>query len=165
MAVVPPRCPVPPEQLPINQYQDARDSWFYRWASGTVRAYVQPLVILWCLSWVVTGPMAAASFAPAKAPANFVLWASAGAMVLPLLALAQLYTGWVHVGQRLRDKSVPYEESGWYDGQIWIKPEETLNRDRLLVEYQVKPLLRRMQKTFGILLGILGCLLLGAQLA
>ncbi len=156
MAASPPRCPVPPEQLPINQYQDMRDSWFYRWASQTPWAYTKPLIILWCLSWAISGPMAAASFAPAKHPWDFGLWAAAGALVLPLLALVQLYTGWIHVGQRLRQEAVPYEESGWYDGQIWTKPEDILNRDRLLVEYQVQPVLRRMQKTFAILILLMG---------
>ena len=28
------------------------------------------------------------------------------------------------------EATVPYEESGWYDGQIWIKPPEILLQDR-----------------------------------
>ena len=30
------------------------------------------------------------------------------------------------------EATVPYEESGWYDGQIWIKPPEILLQDRLI---------------------------------
>jgi hypothetical protein len=164
MAVTPSRCPVPPEQVPINEYQNMRDSWFYSWGSRTLQGYVKPLVVLWCLSWVVTGPMAAASFAPAKAPLPFGFWAATGALILPTLALAQLYTGWCHVGRRLGQAAVPYEESGWYDGQVWTKPEDVLNRDRLLRDYQVQPILRRIQKTFGILLGALLVLLAGTQI-
>ena len=29
------------------------------------------------------------------------------------------------------EATVPYEESGWYDGQVWIKPPEILIQDRL----------------------------------
>ena len=148
------RCPVPPEQLPINQYQDMSQSWFYRWGSCELWPYLKPLIILWSISWLVTGPVAAASFSPNKYPIDFVMWASAGALVLPTLALIQLYIGWLHVGQRLEQKELFYEESGWYDGQVWLKPEEVLNRDCLIMTYEVQPILRRVRKTIGILVAI-----------
>jgi hypothetical protein len=72
-----------------------------------------------------------------------------GALVLPTLVLLQLYVGWSHVGGRLRQTTVPYEESGWYDGQLWVKPEEVSNRDRLIVDYQVQPVLQRIRRTLG----------------
>jgi hypothetical protein len=151
MTVIKSRCPVPPDQLPINQYEDMRDSWFYRWGSLRLVGFVKPVVVLWVLSWTVTGPMVGASYAPERYPLPFLLLAAAGALILPTLALAQLYVGWLHVGQRLQQPAVPYEESGWYDGQIWQKPEDVLNRDRLIMDYQVKPILQRVKNTVGIL--------------
>lgn len=149
------RCPVPVEQQPINEYQDMRESWYYSWGSRDLAGYLKPIVVLWLLSWLFAGPTAAASFHPAKEPLLFGLSAAMGAFTLPLLALIQLYIGWVHVGGRLRQPSVPYEESGWYDGQIWQKPEDIVSRDRLIVDYQVKPILQRIQKTFGAIAGLL----------
>jgi len=32
--------------------------------------------------------------------------------------------GWSYVGDRLLSAVIPYEESGWYDGQMWVKPPE-----------------------------------------
>ncbi|RZM82012.1 CGLD27 family protein [Leptolyngbya iicbica] len=148
------RCPVPPEQLPINQYEDMRDSWFYAWGSRDLGSYLKPIVILWLVSWAVTGPMVGASYAPGRYPLSFSLLAAAGACILPMLSLAQLYVGWFHIGQRLQQAAVPYEESGWYDGQTWFKPEEVLNRDRLIMDYQVKPILQRVRNTLALLLGI-----------
>ena len=52
--------------------------------------------------------------------------------------------------------TVPYEESGWYDGQLWVKPEEVSNRDRLIVDYQVLPVLRRIRRTIGAMAALLG---------
>lgn len=153
--VIKSRCPVPHEQLPINQYQDMSQSWFYSWGSCERWPYLRPLLILWCLSWMVAGPVAAASFPPEKYPFDFVIWASVGALVLPVFCLIQLYIGWLHIGQRLAQKEVPYEESGWYDGQIWLKPEDVLNRDLLIMAYQVQPILRRLRNTLSILV-ILG---------
>ncbi|MBW4458854.1 MAG: CGLD27 family protein [Nodosilinea sp. WJT8-NPBG4] len=145
------RCPVPAEQQPINEYQDVRESWFYGWGSRDLAGYLKPVVILWVVGWIVAGPMAAASFAPAKHPISFSLSGALGALVLPVLALIQLYVGWAHVGGRLRQTTVPYEESGWYDGQLWVKPEEVSNRDRLIVDYEVQPVLQRIRRTLGVM--------------
>lgn len=145
------RCPVPAEQQPLNEYQDVRESWFYSWGSRDLTGYLKPLIILWLVGWVVAGPMAAASFAPAKHPFPFGLSGALGAMVLPMLTLLQLYVGWAHVGGRLRQSTVPYEESGWYDGQLWVKPEEVSNRDRLIVDYEVQPVLQRIRRTLGVM--------------
>jgi Conserved in the green lineage and diatoms 27 len=148
---MPQRCPVPAEQQPINEYQDVRESWFYGWGSRDLADYLKPVVILWLVGWIVAGPMAAASFAPAKHPLYFSLSGALGALVLPVLALIQLYVGWAHVGGRLRQTTVPYEESGWYDGQLWVKPEEVSNRDRLIVDYEVQPVLQRIRRTLGVM--------------
>ena len=163
MPVTPSRCPVPAEQQPINEYQDMRESWFYSWGGRDRRGYLKPVIVLWCLGWVISGPMAAASFVPEKQPALFLLSAAMGAAVPLLLVLAQLYIGWSHVGGRLRQQAVPYEESGWYDGQIWVKPEDVFNRDRLIVDYQINPILQRIQKTFGVISGLLAAGLIAWQ--
>lgn len=34
------------------------------------------------------------------------------------------WKGWSYVGDRLLSAVVPYEETGWYDGQMWVKPPE-----------------------------------------
>jgi hypothetical protein len=145
-----PVCPVPWEQQPINEYQELRESWFFRWATLDIVGYLKPVVILWSLSWLVCGPVAATSFAPTKYPVQFVLFGTAGAMMLPILALLRLYLGWIYVRDRLTQPTVAYEESGWYDGQIWEKPDEVLQRDRLIVTYQIQSILKRLKITFGI---------------
>jgi hypothetical protein len=45
------------------------------------------------------------------------------------------------------EATVPYEESGWYDGQIWIKPPEVLIQDRLIGTYEIYPGLSRLHLT------------------
>lgn len=118
--------------------------------------YIKPIFVLWVLSWIVTGPVVGASYAPARYPLLFGILGAASSLILPVLALTQLYTGWLHIGQRLQQANVPYEESGWYDGQIWQKPEAILNRDRLIMNYQVKPVLQRVRNTlcFMVVVGL-----------
>jgi hypothetical protein len=144
-----PVCPVPTEQQPINEYQELKESWFFRWATLNLWAYLKPIFILWSVSWIVSGPVAAASFSLAKHPTQFLLLGAAGALVLPTLALLRLYLGWVYVRDRLFQPTVPYEESGWYDGQVWTKPDDVLQRDQLIVTYQIRSILKRLQLTFA----------------
>ena len=59
----------------------------------------------------------------------------------------RLYLGWSYVVKRLLSATVFYEESGWYDGQIWIKTAENLTRDRLIGIYQIIPFLKRIKYT------------------
>jgi hypothetical protein len=49
------------------------------------------------------------------------------------------------------EATVPYEESGWYDGQIWIKPPEVLIQDRLIGTYEIYPGLSRLHLTLTFL--------------
>lgn len=148
-------CPVPPEQLPLNEYDELKESWFFCWATLPVRPYIQKLLWVWVWSLAIAAPVAAASFPPTKYLAQFLLASTGGAVVFVLLALVRLYLGWTYVAARLADSSVVYEESGWYDGQVWTKPSEVLIRDRLVVSYQIQPLLQRMRTTFGVLAGLL----------
>lgn len=144
-------CPVPTEQQPINEYQELQESWLFSWCTLKEPAYLTKLAWIWSLSWIVAGPLAAASFTPKKYLVQFVLCGAAGASIGVILILLRLYLGWSYVRSRLSSPNVFYEESGWYDGQSWTKPEEVLTRDRLIVTYQVQPILQRLQRTFAVL--------------
>lgn len=144
-------CPVPAEQQPINEYQELQESWFFSWVTLDQRSYIMKLAWVWGWSWLVAGPVAAASFVPKKYLVQFMLCGGAGASVFLALTLLRLYLGWSYVRDRLLRETIFYEESGWYDGQTWTKPPEILMRDRLIVSYQIQPILQRLKRTFTIL--------------
>lgn len=150
-------CPVPSEQQPINEYQELKDSWFFRWATLDGGSYLRKMAWIWGWSWLLAGPVAAASFPPQKLVGHFMLCGGAIASLFMILALLRLYLGWCYVRDRLTKPTVFYEESGWYDGQCWDKPPEILTRDRLIVTYQVQPILQRLNKTLA-LLALIFCL-------
>ncbi|MDB9493556.1 CGLD27 family protein [Spirulina major CS-329] len=151
------RCPVPEEQQPLNEYEQLREAWLFNWTVQSRFVYVRKLFWVWAWSWVIAGPTAAASFRPERLPLQFALAASGGALVIVVLLLLRLYLGWLYIRDRLSQTEVVYEESGWYDGQRWQKTDEVLMRDRLVVSYQVQPILQRLQTTFlWIALSILG---------
>ena len=83
------------------------------------------------------------------------------ALVLPLLLLVRQWLGWTFILRRLLAESIEYEESGWYDGQIWEKPLEWRRKDWLVAQHQVRPLLLGLQQLMTI---AAMALLLGAAL-
>jgi hypothetical protein len=151
-------CPVPREQQPLEEYQSLKLSWFFKWATLDLPAYMAKMI--WIVVWssFISGSVAAASFAPQKHPIPFLVLTLAGAVGLLMVVWLRLYLGWAYIRGRLECESVFYEESGWYDGQTWIKPQAILDRDRLIVTYELKPILQRLHRTFAILgLILLGC--------
>lgn len=141
-------CPVPEEQQPVNEYQELKESWLFSWVTLDLPQYLKKLTWVWVISWIISGPVASASFPPEKYPVHFFLTGGAGALLLVILVWLRLYLGWVYVRSRLLDTEVFYEETGWYDGQIWAKTPEILTKDRLIVDYEVKPILQRLRRTF-----------------
>lgn len=142
-------CPVPTEQQPLNEYEELKTSWLFRDCSLNWQEYSTKIAWIWSLWWLVAGPVAAASFPPHKHTAQFILTGAAGASVGVVLALVRLYLGWSYVRDRLVSPIIFYEESGWYDGQTWTKPQSVLTRDRLIVTYSIKPIIWRLQITFA----------------
>ncbi len=145
-------CPVPKEQQPINEYQELQNSWFFGWAKLEPAKYITKLIWVGIWSSIVTAPLAAASFPIAKDPIQFGITTLGGSSIFVALAAIRLYLGWIYIKSRLYNETIFYEESGWYDGQTWQKTPEILARDRLLVSYEIQPILKRLQLTFITLL-------------
>lgn len=78
-------------------------------------------------------------------PVKLVLGSVSTGLFAVTLAVVRMYLGWAYVGNRLLSATVEYEETGWYDGQIWVKTAEVLARDRLLGSFQVKPVLSKLK--------------------
>ncbi|KAK9810770.1 hypothetical protein WJX73_006093 [Symbiochloris irregularis] len=139
---------VPPDQRPVNELASLRDAPLYSWALLKSSAYVQRLTVVWLAFFFLLGiPIASQSFDPYQNTAQFVLSGATGALAVVAVAVIRIYLGWSYVGNRLLSAAVDYEESGWYDGQVFVKPPEVLARDRLLGTYEVKPTLERLKTT------------------
>ncbi len=148
-------CPVPLEQQPQYEYQQLQDSWFFSWVTLEPRSYLLKILCLGLVLLSIAAPIAAASYAPTENPLKFAIASLAGSGFLSTLFLVRLYLGWAYLRDRLYQGKISYEESGWYDGQIWEKPQSMLDRDRLIVSYEIQPICLRLQKTF-LSIGILG---------
>ncbi|CAI8588950.1 unnamed protein product [Vicia faba] len=139
---------VPFEQRPVNEYSSLKDGILYSWGELGPGSFFLRLGGLWLAVFTVLGaPIAAASFNPSREPLRFILAAGTGTLFIVSLIILRIYLGWSYVGDRLLSAVIPYEESGWYDGQMWVKPPEILARDRLLGSYKVKPVVKLLKQT------------------
>ncbi|WP_069791964.1 CGLD27 family protein [Cyanobacterium sp. IPPAS B-1200] len=144
-------CPVPVEQQPVNEYQELAQSWFFQWVTLPKTKFFSKLSGVWSLSLLLTAPISSASFPPDEQTFPFLIASALGSSLFVAFVLIRLYLGWKYIGDRLKKTKIVYEESSWYDGQVWEKPLEIYNRDRLIFNYQVEPVLKRLEKS-GLLL-------------
>eukprot|EP01025_Chloroclados_australasicus_P033697 TRINITY_DN3441_c1_g1_i1.p1 TRINITY_DN3441_c1_g1~~TRINITY_DN3441_c1_g1_i1.p1 ORF type:complete len:313 (-),score=10.74 TRINITY_DN3441_c1_g1_i1:488-1339(-) len=147
-------CPVPKEQQPLYELKSLEQMMMFNWATLPLKQFVQKLIIVYGGFLVFVGlPISAFTFDPFKEPVQFLSSASIGCLFIVIVTVLRLYLGWAHVGNRLLSATVEYEETGWYDGQVWVKPPQVLMRDRLLGNYTVKPTLQRLRNTLVSLAG------------
>ncbi|KAB5553140.1 hypothetical protein DKX38_010451 [Salix brachista] len=142
-------CPVPLDQQPINEYQNLSTSFPFSWASGDIVEYCSRLFVTGAsFALLIALPVAwFGTVGPKTEPLKPVLAALSSGVFVVSIAAVRMYLGWAYVGNRLLSATVEYEETGWYDGQIWVKTAEVLARDRLLGSFSVKPVLSRLKYT------------------
>ncbi|XP_022732709.1 uncharacterized protein ycf36 [Durio zibethinus] len=155
-------CPVPHEQQPMHEYQSLSTSFPFSWASGDLVEYCSRLFVTgFSFALLIGLPVAwFGSVGPKSEPLKLVLAAASSGILVVTIAVLRMYLGWAYVGNRLLSATVEYEETGWYDGQIWVKTAEVLARDRLLGSFSVKPVLSRLKYTLVTLaVSLLVCVL------
>ena len=152
------QCPVPPEQRPLREYEQLLESWFFVWPAHNFRELVRPLATSWLLLAPLTVLVASGSWVMRHHPAQLVLAGLVAAVALPILLLVRQWLGWTYVHRRLLSERVEYEESGWYDGQVWEKPLAWRQQDLLVAQHQVQPVLRRLQQAamLAVILALVG---------
>ncbi|QPN70446.1 CGLD27 family protein [Synechococcus sp. CBW1108] len=152
------QCPVPPEQRPLREYEQLLESWFFVWPAHNFNELVRPLATSWLLLAPLTVLVASGSWVMRHHPAQLVLAGLVAAVALPILLLVRQWLGWTYVHRRLLSERVEYEESGWYDGQVWEKPLAWRQQDLLVAQHQVQPVLRRLQQAamLAVILALLG---------
>jgi hypothetical protein len=148
-------CPVPPAQRPLREYDQLRQSWFFSWPAGGAGGLLRPLLLSWLLAFPPALLVAGGSIPLRQDPPRLVIAAAAAALLPPLFLLLRQWLGWTYVRRRLVCEQIEYEESGWYDGQVWEKPITWRQQDLLVARHQIQPVLARLRLAIGIAAGLL----------
>ena len=57
-----------------------------------------------------------------------------------------LYVNWYQIKSRFDVSRLVYEESSWYDTQIWEKPFLLIKNDKLLKTQKIQPIIQRLSR-------------------
>ena len=115
------KCPVPREQQPTNEFIELSKSKFFSWPK-TQNTLITVLIKFWIVSFVLFLVISSGSIYFKTSILKYTLISFFSSLSIPILISIRLYLGWNHVFKRLTSERVEYEESGWYDGQVWLKP-------------------------------------------
>ena len=144
------KCPVPREQQPTNEFIELSKSFIFSWPK-TKKKLISVLLKFWIGSFVLFLIISSGSVYFKTSLLKYVLLSFFSSLSIPLLVSIKLYLGWNHVFRRLTSERVEYEESGWYDGQVWIKPLVLKEKESLIASIEVKPILKNLIQVSSII--------------
>ena len=143
-------CPVPEAQQPLSLYRELVESWFFRWPCQGDASLGRFLLASWLGVLPISLLVATGSVPLRHDLPRLAVAAAVATLVVPLLLLVRQWLGWTTVLQRLLAERVEYEESGWYDGQVWENPLAWREQDWLVASHQVRPILGRLQRAIAL---------------
>ena len=144
------KCPVPREQQPTNEFIELSKSSIFSWPK-TKKTLIFELIKFWVVAFFIFFIISSGSINFEKFILKYILLSFFSSLSIPLLISIRLYLGWNHVFKRLTSERVEYEESGWYDGQIWIKPLVLKEKESLIASVEVKPILKNLIQILSII--------------
>ena len=144
-------CPVPKNQQPTNEFIELSKSKIFSWPKSK-KSYSFILIKCWIATFILFIVISSGSTYFTSSIYKYILLSLFSSLLLPFLLSMRLYLGWNHIFKRLTSEKVEYEESGWYDGQIWIKPVTLKDKESLIALLEVKPILKNLIQFLSIIL-------------
>ena len=144
------KCPVPREQQPTNEFIELSKSKIFSWPK-TKKSLILILIKFWVGAFVLFLVISSGSVYFKTSLFKYILLSFFSSLSIPLLISIRLFLGWNHIFKRLTSEKVEYEESGWYDGQVWEKPIVLREKEILIASVEVKPILRNLIQILSII--------------
>ena len=148
------KCPVPKEQQPTNEFLELSNSKIFSLAK-TKKNFSIILISIWLIAFLIFLVISSGSTFFKTYILKYILLSFFGSLSVPLLITIRLLLGWIHIYKRLTSEIIEYEESGWYDGQIWIKPIELKEKESLIASIEVKPILKNISQVTSVIISLI----------
>jgi hypothetical protein len=142
---------VPRDQRPFYEYLKRKESFLLGWVGLNESSYTTRFSLAFLSIFFLFLPLTNLSLNLFYYPVLSLIVNLLISLILMLILYTYFFVAWLYVGKRLLSAKVYYEESGWYDGKIWIKPPTILKHERLLYYYQLVPLILRVKKTLKLI--------------
>tara|TARA_Y100001968_G_scaffold296449_1_gene304654 strand:+ start:81 stop:572 length:492 start_codon:yes stop_codon:yes gene_type:complete len=138
-------CPVPLKQRPLNEFNSIQDSGINSWPLLEKSIFYRNLIYSWIIFIPISIIISYGSISLKNNIFDLTLTSLTASLLLPILLLSRQWLSWIYIYKRLNSENIEYEESGWYDGQIWEKPIDWRAKDLLIAQHQVKPILNHLK--------------------
>ena len=138
-------CPVPVKQRPLNEFNSIRNSWIISWPLLDKNIFYRKLLYSWILFIPISLIISYGSNSLKDNIFDLTFISLMASLLLPLFLLSRQWLSWIYIYKRLNSENIEYEESGWYDGQVWEKPIDWRSKDLLIAQHQVKPILNHIK--------------------
>ena len=148
------KCPVPKEQQPTNEFLELSNSKVFALAKNNKKLSIT-LITIWLIAFIIFIVISSGSTQFNTYLFKYIFLSIFGSLSVPLLITIRLFLGWNHIYKRLTSEIIEYEESGWYDGQIWIKPIELKEKESLIASIEVKPILKNLTQVTSIIISLI----------
>ena len=148
------KCPVPKEQQPTNEFLELSNSKIFSLAK-TKKNFSIILISIWLIAFLIFLVISSGSTFFKTYILKYILLSFFGSLSVPLLITIRLLLGWIHIYKRLTSEIIEYEESGWYDGQIWIKPIQLKEKESLIASIEVKPILKNLTQVTSVIISLI----------
>jgi len=148
------KCPVPKEQQPTNEFIELSNSKVFGLAK-TIKKFSIILISIWLVAFLIFLVISSGSTYFNTYILKYIFLSFFGSLSIPLLIVIQLILGWSHIYKRLTSEIIEYEESGWYDGQTWLKPIELKEKESLIASIEVKPILKNLKQVTSVIITLI----------
>ena len=148
------KCPVPKEQQPTNEFLELSNSRVFALAKSNEKFSII-LISTWLVAFLIFLVISSGSSYFHTYLLKYIFLSFFGSLSVPLLITIRLFLGWTHIYKRLTSEIIEYEESGWYDGQIWNKPIELKEKESLIASIEVKPILKNLTQVTSVIISLI----------
>ena len=148
------KCPVPKEQQPTNEFLELSNSKVFALAKSSKKFSII-LISTWLVAFLIFLVISTGSTYFHTYLLKYIFLSFFGSLSVPLLITIRLFLGWTHIYKRLTSEIIEYEESGWYDGQIWNKPNELKEKENLIASIEVKPILKNLTQFTSVIISLI----------
>ena len=138
-------CPVPLNQRPLNEFNSIKNSGIISWPFLERIIFYRKLIFSWLIITPVCLTISYGSDYLKNNIFELIFISLTVSLAFPIVLLIRQWLSWVYIYKRLNSENIEYEESGWYDGQIWEKPIDWRAKDLLIAQHQVKPILEHIK--------------------
>jgi signal transduction histidine kinase len=144
-------CPVPETQKPINEYISLKENFLTNWTTFKKENYYKTIINIYilflALSFFFTFPNT--SFWETNI-FKYIIFNLFITNILLLILFFTLYLNWYQIKNRFEISRLIYEESSWYDSQVWEKPFLLIKNDKLLQTQNIEPIIQRLSRAILI---------------